>query len=437
MRHLADPRSGSYRYVVKSSGRRLTNYLRIGCLLLILISILCSMSLGILYVSTGIPLIMAGKPENLPDAAFMAIDYLKELARPLPNDVILTKKIINFANAKGLTTTFGRHYQVQACIAAAERFGIKREHLCALMELEGGWPSQIESNSFVIASSRALLLLELGYDNHDRKIEKGYLNANGKLCKSLEDCEEPVTYSCTNATCEALLDYFANSMDTLEMFETVSNEWSIANTATLTEPSSKWEWLRFPELTYRFWTLLNLGYGVVYEVDGVKIIVINPGTPPPNHLPEMPDGMIVSPVEGGYISGHRFGASNTGEPFPRHTGLDLAGGDSWVRAAHNGTVTYAAYLDPHTSLAAQIWSSGNQVVIKSEFPDGTPFCTGYGHGANLNVRVGQKVNAGDVVFKMGDTGYSEGIHLHWNIIVGGSGPTCSGGYFIDPEPFLK
>ena len=135
------------------------------------------------------------------------------------------------------------------------------------------------------------------------------------------------------------------------------------------------------------------------------------------------------------VGGNRFGVSSSGAPFPQHTGLDLNGGDGWVRAAHNGRVTYSAYLDQKSSFAGEIWSSGNQVIIKSEFPDGTPFCTGYGHGANLLVGDGQ-VRAGDVLFLMGNTGLSYGIHVHFFIRIGGSGDYCSGGYFIDPVPFL-
>lgn len=70
------------------------------------------------------------------------------------------------------------------------------------------------------------------------------------------------------------------------------------------------------------------------------------------------------------------------------------------------------------------------------------FCTLYGHLQGLIVKVGQKVKAGEVIGKMGNTGKSSGAHLHFRLInsntisftKGTSGNTLDS---IDPIPFLE
>lgn len=378
------------------------------CLLLmaICIAFLVILTIGLyfLYETVVIPIAEQAKFENFPGAMHNANLYLKDIGLPLPHDVILGEALESFARARGYQEYFGELYQPQSCIAAADRFGIKRQHLCALMDLEGGWPSEIGAYTFVIANVKAQELIQLGYKPN---------NPN-----------------------KAMLAYFGGNQEYLEVFLQLSQTWEIAGSASVNRMSLSEKLRRYPALVIKFWTLKNMGLGELTYVNGVPIIIIDYGTPPPNNLPAIPDGTFTRPVIGGKISGNTFGRYWDGSPFPQHRGTDYGGGDGWVRGAHNGVVTYAEFLPQSSDLAAELWISGNTVILKSQFPDGTPFCTGYGHGANLMVQPGQQVNAGDVLFRMGDTGLADGVHAHLFIRVGGSGPYCSGGYFVDLEAIL-
>jgi murein DD-endopeptidase MepM/ murein hydrolase activator NlpD len=52
----------------------------------------------------------------------------------------------------------------------------------------------------------------------------------------------------------------------------------------------------------------------------------------------------------------------------------------------------------------------------------------YGHAASLNVKPGQRVNAGDIIAKEGSTGDSTGPHLHFEVRINDKQ--------IDPRPWL-
>ena len=43
----------------------------------------------------------------------------------------------------------------------------------------------------------------------------------------------------------------------------------------------------------------------------------------------------------------------------------------------------------------------------------------YAHGSKIEVKVGDIVNSGDVVLKVGSTGYSTGPHAHFEIRING------------------
>lgn len=96
-----------------------------------------------------------------------------------------------------------------------------------------------------------------------------------------------------------------------------------------------------------------------------------------------------------------------------HTGVDLAMPEGTpLRSIFNGTVE-------------NVWDHagaiGNGVKIKTD--DGLH--TIYGHMSKVNVHVGDKLHAGDLVGLSGNTGHSTGPHLHF-------GMTDPSGTFIDP-----
>ena len=68
---------------------------------------------------------------------------------------------------------------------------------------------------------------------------------------------------------------------------------------------------------------------------------------------------------------------------------------------------------------------GNRVMIDH----GNGFVTLYAHLSSISVGVGQTVNRGDVVGRMGSTGRSTGTHLHFEI--------RKGGVLVDPLGYLR
>ena len=90
-----------------------------------------------------------------------------------------------------------------------------------------------------------------------------------------------------------------------------------------------------------------------------------------------------------------------------HTGMDLAVPTSTpIRAALPGTVTVSKY---------NAGGYGYYVMIDH----GSGLVTLYGHCSQLLARVGQTVQAGDIIALSGSTGRSTGPHLHFEVRVNG------------------
>ena len=101
--------------------------------------------------------------------------------------------------------------------------------------------------------------------------------------------------------------------------------------------------------------------------------------------------------------------------YAGHTGMDIgAPMGSYVLAANSGVVSKATYSN----------SYGNLVMINH----GNGISTAYAHGSEILVEEGQEVNRGDIIMKVGSTGWSTGPHLHFEIIVNGTK--------IDPYPYV-
>jgi murein DD-endopeptidase MepM/ murein hydrolase activator NlpD len=99
-----------------------------------------------------------------------------------------------------------------------------------------------------------------------------------------------------------------------------------------------------------------------------------------------------------------------------HPGVDLAAPEGTAfTASHAGTVKLAGWYG----------GLGNAIIIDNG--DGTEAT--YGHASQLLVRVGQKVQAGDVIGLVGATGHAFGAHLHFEVHVNGVA--------TDPVPYLR
>lgn len=89
-----------------------------------------------------------------------------------------------------------------------------------------------------------------------------------------------------------------------------------------------------------------------------------------------------------------------------HTGLDVAG--------QTGTEVYAAA--PGTVVfAEELFVRGNAIMIDH----GWGVYTAYMHLSEFRVEQGERVEAGQLIGLVGNTGRSSGSHLHWEVIVGG------------------
>ncbi len=107
--------------------------------------------------------------------------------------------------------------------------------------------------------------------------------------------------------------------------------------------------------------------------------------------------------------GMRWGRLHAGEDFAAPVGTP-------VHAISAGTVVFAGVEGGY----------GNKVEIRHW--DGT--CSWYGHLSKIDVTVGQKVQADQLIALTGDTGHSTGPHLHLEIHPNGGGP-------VDPLPWLR
>ncbi|TWT27022.1 M23 family metallopeptidase [Planomicrobium sp. CPCC 101110] len=118
-------------------------------------------------------------------------------------------------------------------------------------------------------------------------------------------------------------------------------------------------------------------------------------------LPSVGTGKFEWPAEGGYISSKR------GKRWGRwHNGIDIARPEGFaIKAADHGIVKAAG---PAGTL-------GNRVIIDHQ----NGYETIYGHLKSIDVKKGQKVQAGTKLGKMGSTGRSTGVHLHFEISLDG------------------
>ena len=132
-----------------------------------------------------------------------------------------------------------------------------------------------------------------------------------------------------------------------------------------------------------------------------------------NSLPDI-NGikLAVTPIEGTITS--RYGVSSRIRKST-HTGLDIAATSGTpIKVVAAGTVISASYDG----------SYGN--LVKVDHGNGVE--TWYAHTSKMYVKVGEQVEAGDVIAAVGSTGNSTGPHLHLEIRVNGE--------HVNPQNYL-
>lgn len=104
--------------------------------------------------------------------------------------------------------------------------------------------------------------------------------------------------------------------------------------------------------------------------------------------------------------------------YSTHSGIDIVDYyGSPIVAADSGTVVLAGWY----------YGYGNCVVIQHS----NGIATLYGHMSYIHVYTGEYVTQGQQIGDMGATGYAQGVHLHFEIRIGGLN-----GYIVDPINYL-
>jgi len=157
--------------------------------------------------------------------------------------------------------------------------------------------------------------------------------------------------------------------------------------------------------------------GAEIAIDNLPYEVYVPA--PPAEEPEKPEitetediGFdFVSPVEKGWIA-VTFGG------YKGHTGTDVS--------AESGIGTDILAVADGEVVKVKRDNTGYGYHIIINHGNGVQTC--YAHCSELLVELGQKVEAGEVVAKMGATGNSTGIHLHFELRINGE--------YVDPEKYI-
>lgn len=151
-------------------------------------------------------------------------------------------------------------------------------------------------------------------------------------------------------------------------------------------------------------------------------VLIIPGGTPPKVAPIQPTFARLTPDAGAVSGSGRFvwpTAGRISQGFAwYHQAIDIANKAApQVLAADSGSVILAGWPDNA--------GYGNRVIIDH----GNGYTTLYAHLSQINVATGQSVNRGNVIGKMGSTGRSTGMHLHFEIRQNGAN--------VNPLGFLQ
>lgn len=109
-----------------------------------------------------------------------------------------------------------------------------------------------------------------------------------------------------------------------------------------------------------------------------------------------------------------------------HYGLDIGGkAGTPIYSVADGVVERIRYPFPNQTYGGLKTGANNSIVIKHS----NELTTAYLHLKSINVKEGDLVKKGQIIGSMGSTGYSTGVHLHFEVRINGK--------HIDPETYLK
>jgi len=133
----------------------------------------------------------------------------------------------------------------------------------------------------------------------------------------------------------------------------------------------------------------------------------------------------IMPISNKDLKRQTSGLGNRIDPFygitKYHTGMDFtADRGTDIYATGNGTVIFAGRKSGY----------GNYIIIDH----GYDYKTAYAHCDKFKVRVGQKVQRGEVIATVGSTGKSKAYHLHYEVLYKDKFVNPANYYFQDLSP---
>lgn len=128
-----------------------------------------------------------------------------------------------------------------------------------------------------------------------------------------------------------------------------------------------------------------------------------------------PDLAFLTPVEGVMTGSYGRRRVFNGQPRRPHSGMDIAA-EKGVRVASPAAGTVIESGD--------FFFSGNLVYIDH----GHGLITLFAHLDRIDVKIGDKINKGQIIGAVGATGRVTGPHLHWSVALNGT--------WVDPALFI-
>jgi murein DD-endopeptidase MepM/ murein hydrolase activator NlpD len=122
-------------------------------------------------------------------------------------------------------------------------------------------------------------------------------------------------------------------------------------------------------------------------------------------------GFLSDPVSGYITSQYGMRLHPVYKRWTLHDGTDFgASCGTPIRAAADGRVIAAYYNSGY----------GNRVIMDNGYHDGVGLGTAYNHLSRYSTYVGQRVERGEIIGYVGNTGYSTGCHLHFMVFENGA-----------------
>ena len=121
-------------------------------------------------------------------------------------------------------------------------------------------------------------------------------------------------------------------------------------------------------------------------------------------------GLLEMPVGGGVTSPYGYRTHPIYGYWGLHDGVDFGGGcDQPIVAAESGVVVSSYWSDVY----------GNRLIVDHGALAGAGVATMYNHASRYTVTSGTRVDRGEIIGYVGDTGWSTACHLHFTVMANG------------------